>query len=412
MNQRPSLTPRNQAKLSNKLKYGVGGTAVALSAIAAFVFFLGGKGEGKLPGYSFRKAIVVDSSYVQGSEQMEDFPVWLALEDPDLKHENKGGKVKHLQGFDIRFTYGDGATLQMHKIERYNPNTGALSAWVNIDTLFPDKPNVLYIYFGSELPSDSREVVVGNRKMAGHYLDGGDDESRHRNELFPFDWISTEYLNHQQPDSFAITGPLEEIDPTLPVEYAYLKGELKGSKMVLIEWGSDIELNNDFYAIERSADAKTFESLGEMGGGGESDYTLRYSFNDATPLEEGAYYRVKQTNDDGSFSYSPIVDVRYRLNQKGLEIVSVEPNPFVNDFVATYTMGEKGEVKIQFYTQEGQVLFQDKIIAPAGQNEFVYTNGGELGKGVYVLSMTGEDKKLKIETLIKEVPAGALSLSK
>ena len=412
MNQRPSLTPRTQTKLSNKFKYGVGGSAVALSAIAAFLFFLGGKGEGKLPGFSFRKAIVVDSTFVQGKEFMEDFPVWLEIEDPDLKHESKGGKVKHMQGFDIRFAYGDGATLQMHRIERYNPNSGKLTAYVNIDTLFPGKSNVLYMYFGSEQNLISREVTIGERSMAGHYLDGGDDESRHRNDRFPFQSINTEYINHQKVDSFAVVGPLEELDATLPVEYAYLKGELKASQMVLIEWGSDIELDNDHFTIERSKDAKNFSPLAEMGGGGKSDYTLRYSFNDSKPLNEGAYYRVKQTNDDGSFSYSDMVDIRYRLNQKGLEIVSVEPNPFINEFTAIYTMGAEGEVKIIFYTQDGEVIHEEKVIAPAGQNEFSFNEGGGLGKGAYVLSMTGEDRKLKVVTLLKEEMGGKGVVSK
>ncbi|MBL0100800.1 MAG: T9SS type A sorting domain-containing protein [Saprospiraceae bacterium] len=81
------------------------------------------------------------------------------------------------------------------------------------------------------------------------------------------------------------------------------------------------ETNNDYFNIERSADARNFETIGEIKGAGNSSKELSYEYIDEKPMTGLNYYRIKQTDFDGRFSYSEIRSVRF----KGLNNVNVTP---------------------------------------------------------------------------------------
>jgi len=81
------------------------------------------------------------------------------------------------------------------------------------------------------------------------------------------------------------------------------------------------ETNNSHFNIERSADARNFESIGEIKGAGNSSKEINYTFTDERPLPGINYYRIKQTDFDGQYSYSEIRSVRH----KGISNVSITP---------------------------------------------------------------------------------------
>jgi len=81
------------------------------------------------------------------------------------------------------------------------------------------------------------------------------------------------------------------------------------------------ETNNSHFNIERSADARNFESIGEIKGAGNSSKEISYAFTDERPLPGINYYRIKQTDYDGQYSYSEIRSVRH----KGINNVSITP---------------------------------------------------------------------------------------
>jgi Secretion system C-terminal sorting domain len=88
-----------------------------------------------------------------------------------------------------------------------------------------------------------------------------------------------------------------------------------------ISFATASETNNDFFTIERSADARYFENIGEIKGAGNSASEISYTYTDEKPLTGINYYRIKQTDYDGQYSYSEIRSVRH----KGLSHVSVTP---------------------------------------------------------------------------------------
>ncbi len=99
------------------------------------------------------------------------------------------------------------------------------------------------------------------------------------------------------------------INNPLPIELLSFTAKYQDGK-VLLKWATGSEINNDFFTLERSHDAVNAEAIGFVEGAGNSSQTLHYNFVDHDPLPGISYYRLKQTDYDGSFEYSQWVAVQ------------------------------------------------------------------------------------------------------
>lgn len=86
----------------------------------------------------------------------------------------------------------------------------------------------------------------------------------------------------------------------------YLTVSLIKNQHVDIIWQTNAEMNLPSLVLQHSTDAVHFESIGEMKNGKEKDDMQQFSFRDAQPLSGVSYYRVKQTDMDGTVTYSDI----------------------------------------------------------------------------------------------------------
>lgn len=106
----------------------------------------------------------------------------------------------------------------------------------------------------------------------------------------------------------------------LPIELSYYNLKLFKASTI-ISFSTASETNNDYFTIERSGDGKSFESIGEIKGAGNSNQELSYEFVDESPLAGINFYRIKQTDFDGAYSYTEIRSVRHQTKN-----VIVSPN--------------------------------------------------------------------------------------
>jgi hypothetical protein len=104
-----------------------------------------------------------------------------------------------------------------------------------------------------------------------------------------------------------------------------------------LSWITASESNNDYFAIERSSDGLNFEVIGKQKGAGNSVTRLEYAFNDQNPYKGISYYRLKQVDFSGKFSYSEICSV----TNNGDGGVSFYPNPVKNNLTIDYLFSEK-----------------------------------------------------------------------
>jgi hypothetical protein len=110
---------------------------------------------------------------------------------------------------------------------------------------------------------------------------------------------------------FAIGGDVNQ-NP-LPVEWLSMEVS-QADGAVILKWQTATETNNHYFSIQRSSNGIDFNELGEITGAGNSNKILSYSFADHDPLPGLAYYRIKQTDFDGKYSYSRVVAWHNQIN--------------------------------------------------------------------------------------------------
>lgn len=169
----------------------------------------------------------------------------------------------------------------------------------------------------------------------------------------------------------------------LPVELLFFDAKLNNERKVDLIWQTASEHNNDYFSIERSQDGENFEVITIVPGAGNSNDLLSYLSKDENPFPGISYYRLKQTDYDGDFEYSPIKVVQ--LLKEG--IVSIYPNPSSSGVVNFSSASAIGNLKV--FSSDGKMVFNENV-----EN----TVNLQLQSGVYhaVFNQNGESVSQKI----------------
>lgn len=182
----------------------------------------------------------------------------------------------------------------------------------------------------------------------------------------------------------------------LPIKLLYFRVNYNGSTVDL-NWSTTTEINNDYFTIERSADAINFESILAKDGAGNSSQTLFYEAEDSSPLNGVSYYRLKQTDFNGDFSYSTIVSINIK-NNNAFQLVNIfnSENNYLNVVV---NCGSDGAVNFELYDMTGKKV-HSSLENIVGNNQTISISTSGLSSGIYLLkAFNGEKvitKKLKI----------------
>ncbi|MEO1655248.1 MAG: T9SS type A sorting domain-containing protein, partial [Bacteroidota bacterium] len=113
------------------------------------------------------------------------------------------------------------------------------------------------------------------------------------------------------------------IDGFLPIDLLVFKAELLPSQEVLLRWTTANEINNAFFTLEKSKNARYFELFRKMDSQGNGNGQQSYEVIDPNPYPGFNYYRLSQTDQDGTTEYFPIVFVK---NESPINL-RVYPNP-------------------------------------------------------------------------------------
>ncbi len=114
----------------------------------------------------------------------------------------------------------------------------------------------------------------------------------------------------------------------LPIELLYFDAELENETNVLLTWATVSEKDNDFFSIERSVNGISYETIGTVDGSGNSLSIIEYEYIDYS-INSAYYYRVKQTDYDGEFDFTPIIYVGFVDTE--LKIEYIVDNIFFNN---------------------------------------------------------------------------------
>jgi hypothetical protein len=202
--------------------------------------------------------------------------------------------------------------------------------------------------------------------------------------------------NNKTPDAGAY-----EFGVILPVTSLSLKGERVGN-INKIQWTTLNENNCLGFELLRSNtnisnDFSSVRFVSSKAQNGNSSALLSYNFDDATATTSNTYYKLKQVDKDGKFTYSNTIVVK-ATKAAALEIVSMYPNPVTNQLNVMISSPIYRKATIVIADVYGKNIISQNIDLSVGDNSAALLLN-KLASGTYTLKLVCDNG---CETTVKK----------
>ena len=170
------------------------------------------------------------------------------------------------------------------------------------------------------------------------------------------------------------------INNPLPINLLSFEANANGHDEVELKWITSSEINNHCFEIERSKDGYNFDLISKVKGAGNSSEELHYNLLDENPNLGISYYRLKQIDFDGDYTYSNTEIVKINRENELL----VYPNPLnVKDNLKINTLGFRFDLGVVYiHNSAGKLIHIQKMSEGIS---WIKTN--KLSPGNYILSV-------------------------
>jgi len=201
---------------------------------------------------------------------------------------------------------------------------------------------------------------------------GGDGNDSKQND--DGTWTTTGSTTSSNPGSLAG-------DDGLPIELLSFTAKSNHSN-IEISWQTASEVNNNYFVLESSSEGINFDDLTQVSGAGNSNEIKNYSFTDNRVHSGIVYYRLKQVDYDGKFTYSKIISANNSLNKLTLNNVYTDDSKLLLNI--DNTQNSMAEVEIIDVT--GRVIKTFNLQLIKGQSNYSLFIGYHL-TGVYMIKI-------------------------
>lgn len=169
---------------------------------------------------------------------------------------------------------------------------------------------------------------------------------------------------------------------TLPIELTSFTAKSTGAA-VSLNWVTGSETDNHYFNVQRSDDLRRFTDIDRIEGAGNSIGALYYSSIDKEPLEGTSYYRLKQTDFDGTVSYSDVVAVDISNFE-----MHVFPNPASTQVNVEINSSDEERITLEILNSSGMMMREQSHLAVKGYNQFKM-DLAKLPRGIYTVRAKG-----------------------
>lgn len=176
---------------------------------------------------------------------------------------------------------------------------------------------------------------------------------------------------------------------SLPIKMLSFKAQKEKQKVLLI-WETNLDINNDLFVVERSFDRVNFEEIGKVNS--KREVINKYSYYDLKPNMGVNYYRLREIDINGEFSYSKTVSVIFDDNN----VIYISPNPFNSEFVIdTEFNTDNNELRV--FDLTGLLVYHTKV--PKG-NHKIKIKTLDLKDGIYFVEIKNNNK-IEVYKIVK-----------
>lgn len=178
----------------------------------------------------------------------------------------------------------------------------------------------------------------------------------------------------------------------LPITLLSFTARPDQQKHVVLDWSTVHEVENDYFTIERSKDGHAFEPVMQTDGAGTSYTMISYRETDEHPYSGRSYYRLRQTDFNGTTTVTAPVVVY--IDESSLANVVAYPNPAV-DYV-TFQLGgssDKEDAVLELFSASGERVFMTPVsdlISDAGSIYLLPVSSFSRGQYHYRISTESE----------------------
>lgn len=180
----------------------------------------------------------------------------------------------------------------------------------------------------------------------------------------------------------------------LPITLISFEAETGDNGAVDITWATAAEINNEYFELQRSEDGIKFETVKVIEGAGNSTIRLDYSTTDVPPMNTIVYYRLKQTDYDGTATLSDLVAIKVNEFEFGFDVM---PNPTKGQFTIRMDNATAEELNVTIYNTLGQIVKIDNAVTEPGLPvKLEVSLNNDLPSGSYFVNVTaGSDQMIK-----------------
>ncbi len=179
---------------------------------------------------------------------------------------------------------------------------------------------------------------------------------------------------------------------TLPVSFIDFYGNGK-PKSIDLYWQTAQEINSKHFEVLKSTDGVRFAAIGKVGAAGNSNSRQSYHFVDNTPAQGANYYKLRQVDMDGKFSYSKSIAIQFGALSQEFKLVSTSDNHIA---VSVYSNVNQ-PAAIMLSAIDGKQYHQRNVVLQPGINYIQIPASLSRGRiGIISLKMHDNVKSIKI----------------
>ncbi len=177
---------------------------------------------------------------------------------------------------------------------------------------------------------------------------------------------------------------IQPLNP-LPVSLLAFAAECSDKGEVEVAWTTASEVNNDYFTLERSKNGNVFEFIDRIEGGGTTPQISYYTYDDSGAFEGINYYRLSQTDYDGTTKLLGTVVAK-------CQSMAGEITSFYNqagEIVFDAGPGVTGAFDMRMFDAIGKMALQTKIVFEK-ETVRIAVPVHHLEKGVYLIQLSNK----------------------
>jgi hypothetical protein len=184
---------------------------------------------------------------------------------------------------------------------------------------------------------------------------------------------------------------------TVPVKLTSFTATKNGDD-VNLNWSTASEINNNHFEVEKSMNGIDFKAISTLKGKGTTTQASNYATNDEEAAKNTSsrnlYYRLKQVDHDGAFTYSRIAVVE--MNNNKTSVLSTYPNPSNGNFNIKADLSSTQTLTVKAVNMMGATVW-NKTLKPLSAGQQTINAQMWLPNGVYMLLLeqNGQTQKHK-----------------